>query len=350
MRKLDSGEFCEIAGAPAGGSAPGGEVASGRDAVLDESTALRLSSLTSDFYAENADSFSETRTNAWVGWERLLEEVAPAMQPQNPRVLDLACGNMRFARFLAERLLQCSIEYLAADNCSGLASAGGVAAAGESAVDGFANSDVESVSAADGFAPTADCASNSARRFFESPQSVYSSDPGSGGYEPVKIGDRIACSFQQLDIVSSLAANSLAADLAVCDKSCDLAVAFGFMHHIPLVAWRRQLLQALAAKVRPGGYVAVSFWRFMSSPKLAKKAQVTTAQACAELSLPELPENDYLLGWQQTRGSYRYCHHFDEAEIASFEQALGPRATLVARYQADGKPGNLNEYLIWRVF
>ena len=299
MCKLDSGKFCESVGASAEGVASGrettrGEVASGREAALDEPIALQLSRLTTDFYAENADSFSETRATAWAGWERLLEEVAPAMQSQNPRVLDLACGNMRFARFLADRLPQCSIEYLAADNCSGLAGAN--------------NADVS-----------------------------------------VKIGNRFTGSFQQLDIISSLAASNLAVDLAVCDKSCDLAVAFGFMHHIPLAAWRREFLQALAAKVRPGGYVAVSFWRFMSSPKLAKKAQATTAQACAELSLPELPENDYLLGWQQTRGSYRYCHHFDEAEIASFEQALGPRATLAARYQADGKPGNLNEYSIWQV-
>ena len=87
----------------------------------------------------------------------------------------------------------------------------------------------------------------------------------------------------------------------------------------------------------------------MSSPKLAEKAYATTAKATDELGLPELPENDYLLGWQQTRGSYRYCHHFDDAEIASFEQALGHRVALVARYQADGKPGNLNEYLVWQV-
>ena len=129
MCKLDSGEFRRPVGASAGEVASGGEtahgeVASGREAVLDEPLALQLSKLTSDFYAENADSFSETRASAWAGWERLLEEVAPALRSQNPRVLDLACGNMRFARFLADRLPQCSIEYLAADNCTDLAGAG----------------------------------------------------------------------------------------------------------------------------------------------------------------------------------------------------------------------------------
>ncbi len=263
---------------------------------FDTATALQLCRMTSDFYKTNAESFSETRSAPWAGWTRLLEEVAPALQQNSLHILDVACGNMRFGRFLADQLPQAAIDYHAVDNCKDLA--------------------------------------------------------------PVKIGNRLAVDFQLLDIVPALANGNFADELAVFDKSCDLTVAFGFMHHIPLAAWREDFLRQLVAKVRPGGYLAVSCWRFMNSPKLATKAQETTARAIAEFAhsecsefsqLSELPKNDYLLGWQQTQGSYRYCHHFDEAELQALEQALIEKARLVVRYQADGKTGNLNEYFIWQV-
>lgn len=97
-----------------------------------------------------------------------------------------------------------------------------------------------------------------------------------------------------------------------------------------------------------GGHVAVSFWRFLNSDKLAKKAWETTARAQAELGIPALPPNDFLLGWQETRGLYRYCHHFDDAEINRLLAAVADVAVPVARFAADGKTGNLNEYVVLR--
>ena len=110
-----------------------------------------------------------------------------------------------------------------------------------------------------------------------------------------------------------------------------------------------ELLRTLIAKVRPGGFVAVSFWRFLNSDKLARKAQETTIRARAELGIPELSPNDYLLGWQDTQGLYRYCHHFDELEIERLLAAVADSAELVSRFEADGKTGNLNEYVVLRV-
>ena len=155
--------------------------------------------------------------------------------------------------------------------------------------------------------------------------------------------------FQNLDVIERLSAGCLREALEVPDALCDLAVSFGFMHHVPLERWRVGLLRALIAKVRPGGFVAVSFWRFLNSDKLARKAQETTDRARAELGLPELPGNDYLLGWQDTQGLYRYCHHFDEPEIERLLAAVADSAELVSRFEADGKTGNLNEYVALRV-
>ena len=298
----------------------------------EEALALRLCALTGEFYRANAESFSQTRQSPWQGWVRLLEvldaaggrtgcepgalhaadgavegsvrrdtcaaddegcgESCAVANGQEPLcVLDLACGNLRFERYLADALPGRMLSGYAVDNCDPLVEAG----------------------------------------------------------ERSEFGPLSRMVFQNLDAIERLSAGCLRESLEAPDASCDLAVSFGFMHHVPLERWRAELLRALIAKVRPGGFGAVSFWRFLNSDKLARKAQETTSRALDELGLPELPPNDYLLGWQDTQGLYRYCHHFDEQEIERLLVAVADSAELVSRFEADGKTGNLNEYVVMRV-
>ena len=75
------------------------------DAILtdmDIATANKLSQLTTTFYKEVAASFSATRQDPWQGWQRVLEETDLA-ERESLRLLDLACGNLRFERFLAAK-------------------------------------------------------------------------------------------------------------------------------------------------------------------------------------------------------------------------------------------------------
>lgn len=265
-----------------------GGAARGAEEVL----ALRLCALTGEFYRANAESFSQTRQSPWQGWVRLLEVMdARAAERELLRVLDVACGNLRFERYLADALPGRMLSGWAVDNCEPLVEAG----------------------------------------------------------ERSEFGPLSRIAFQNLDVIERLSGGRLWESLEAPDASRDLAVSFGFMHHVPLECWRAELLRTLIAKVRPGGFVAVSFWRFLNSDKLARKAQETTIRARAELVIPELPPNDYLLGWQDTQGLYRYCHHFDELEIERLLAAVADSAELVSRFEADGKTGNLNEYVVLRV-
>lgn len=258
----------------------------------EEVLALRLCALTGEFYRANAESFSQTRQSPWQGWVRLLEVMdARAAERELLRVLDVACGNLRFERYLADALPGRMLSGWAVDNCEPLVEAG----------------------------------------------------------ERSEFGPLSRIAFQNLDVIARLSGGRLWESLEAPDASRDLAVSFGFMHHVPLECWRAELLRTLIAKVRPGGFVAVSFWRFLNSDKLARKAQETTIRARAELGIPELPPNDYLLGWQDTQGLYRYCHHFDEPEIERLLAAVADSAELVSRFEADGKTGNLNEYVVLRV-
>lgn len=258
----------------------------------EEVLALRLCALTGEFYRANAESFSQTRQSPWQGWVRLLEVMDARAAEREPLcVLDLACGNLRFERYLADALPGRMLSGWAVDNCEPLVEAG----------------------------------------------------------ERSEFGPLSRIAFQNLDVIERLSGGRLRESLEAPDASRDLAVSFGFMHHVPLERWRAELLRTLIAKVRPGGFVAVSFWRFLNSDKLARKAQETTIRARAELVIPELPPNDYLLGWQDTQGLYRYCHHFDELEIERLLAAVADSAELVSRFEADGKTGNLNEYVVLRV-
>ena len=265
---------------------------------MDDKTALELARLTREFYALVAPSFSETRSSPWSGWQGVLSAtgIAPGGQ-SDLRVLDLACGNLRFERFLADELAcdsaPCCIEVLAFDNCDELV-------------------DDDVLSSSDG--------------------------------QPRGLNVR----YVHLDIAEALfSPGSLSDTLGMCD--CDLAVCFGFMHHVALQSHRRSVLEALLDSVRPGGFVAVSFWQLSHSEKLLAKARATTEAALPGLATVDadlLGPGDYLLGWQGRTDVLRFCHDFSEAEISELAASVTHKAIEVTRFSADGATGNLNRYLI----
>ena len=270
---------------------------------MEERTARELSRLTGEFYAETSASFSATRTAPWPGWRRVLAETelgagfVPDVTgaPVRPlRVLDLACGNMRFERFLGQELVAGAAEPGAADPL----------------VEAYA------FDSCDDMALDADV-------------------PG------------VLVHYHHLDVVEALwSVQNLATQLDA--PSCELCVCFGFMHHLPLVEQRERVLKALVERATPGGTIAVSFWQISRSARLLAKARATTERAVAELGLSDLGSGDYLLGWQDRADVLRYCHDFCEEEVDALARAVRPWAREVSRFSADGATGNLNRYLLLR--
>ena len=118
----------------------------------------------------------------------------------------------------------------------------------------------------------------------------------------------------------------------------DLAVCFGLMHHLPLPAQRVRLVRDMVGAVHVGGHVVVSLWQLERDARIRAKAR----------PVPGGGPHDYLLGWQDSARSCRYCHSFQDDEIDRLVQAVGGNTDLVARLQADGPSGNLNCYLVLR--
>ncbi|MBQ9068634.1 MAG: class I SAM-dependent methyltransferase, partial [Eggerthellaceae bacterium] len=264
---------------------------------MDRITAEILCSLTDDFYACNAESFSRTRRSAWPGWERVLASAGivgkdgggqglPALEEglfgnaEWPlSVLDVACGNLRFASYLRERLdAEEQLEYFAVDNCEGL---------------------------------------------------VPPEEELANALPYVR--------FQKVDLLQRLLHGADLVD-AIEAPACQLVVCFGLAHHVPGFELRAALLDALVRCAKPGGYVAVSFWQFMDSYDFASGALEQHARALGVLGLDpaRLDAGDYLLGWQgvpaQEKGGIRYCHSFSSQEIDELVCSVDSRATAVDRF------------------
>lgn len=85
---------------------------------MNAKTQQQLIELNRRFYAVAAETFDATRRDPWPGWERAIAHLAS--DPQRPlRVLDVGCGNGRFASFLATRFGD-RFRYLGLDSSSAL--------------------------------------------------------------------------------------------------------------------------------------------------------------------------------------------------------------------------------------
>ena len=277
---------------------------------MDTKFAQMLCQLNNDFYRDQAVSFSDTRHAKWPGWECCLKAVSSVFLDQsNSVVLDVACGNLRFEKFLASQLLERHIQVWALDSCD------------ELLPQTCAGTLVEKVNA-------------------------------DGADTPDATDVHLQINYLHCDVMEAIG-SSKAFTYGI--PQADISVSFGFMHHVPLPEWRVQLLNSLIEATKPGGFVCVSFWEFLADEGLAAKAYKTHERALAELgpvwgfSSADFNDGDFLLGWRNTPGAYRYCHSFSTSEVDALIATVSSRAECVARFRADGRTETLNEYIVLQV-
>lgn len=313
---------------------------------MDTKFAQMLCQLNNDFYRDQAVSFSDTRHAKWPGWERCLKIASPVFLDQpNSVVLDVACGNLRFEKFLASQLPERQIQVWALDSCDELLPQTCVGTLVEKVnADALPKKErahiaektcAVDVTAAPGKADGVDAA---------------------GATDAKDVADAAGAHLQinylHCDVMEAIG-SSKAFTYGI--PQADISVSFGFMHHVPLPEWRVQLLNSLIEATKPGGFVCVSFWEFLTDEGLATKAYKTHERALAELgpvwgfSSADFDDGDFLLGWRNTPGAYRYCHSFSASEVDALIATVSHRTECVARFRADGRTETLNEYIVLQV-
>ena len=265
---------------------------------MDSETARRLAAINRRFYEERGAEFSRTRGAAWPGWQRLL----PALRAQAARardagrrlcVLDLGCGNGRFARFLAAEL----------------APAAGAPAAAP--------------------APLAYLGIDASRALTRDAR---------GALRGLAQGALVRADF-------ALGAAALAGLRGRFDAAC----CFGALHHVPGRAQRRALLASLADALRPGGLLAFSAWQLHRDRRFPGRRlafEEWNRSAREPIDLAQLEPGDALLAFGAASGLPRYCHFCDDGGIRALLEGLP--LELLEAWLADGRGDALNRYYLLR--
>ena len=177
---------------------------------MNPNTVLHLNQLNREFYQQTANSFDQTRQYSWQGWQKLLPFISQLATNHQPlTILDLGCGNARFAGFLQEQALP--VKYHGVDFSQDLL---------QKAKDSLTRLKIE--------------------------------------YQ-----------LTQLDIVQQLIDGKLPTTL---NQQYNLIVAFGVLHHIPSFQLRAAFFQQLATLLQDHqAKLIVSAWQFATKDRFKKK-------------------------------------------------------------------------------
>ena len=117
----------------------------------------------------------------------------------------------------------------------------------------------------------------------------------------------------------------------------DLVVCFGFLHHIPGIVQRMELVRALGSALAAGGMLTFVTWRFADFERFRQRIVPWPAELADQVE-----QNDYLLDWRRGAYALRYCHHFELSEHDELVRASGLGE--LASWYADGPEDAANRF------
>lgn len=250
---------------------------------MQASTVAILDRINRDFYRDRAAEFSATRGRPWSGWDRLLDLVAERSErPSNSTGSAILDLGCGNGRLLPRLMAKLGSEI------------------------SYLGVDLSSPLLA----------------------------------QAASRGEAIEAAFVAADVVADpLAALGARARF-------DLVTAFGLLHHVAGLDRRRKVLLEAARRLRPGGWLAVSFWQFGRLERFERRFMPWSELAGRDsIDESDLEPGDHLLAWGEA-GAVRYCHHASPDEADALMRGTG--LVRVARFYADGKTGDLNLYHLWR--
>ncbi len=141
--------------------------------------------------------------------------------------------------------------------------------------------------------------------------------------------EMIRLALQTTPSFSHISARFLVRDVSAPDWTLDLphqpfqtVAMLAVLHHIPGLDLRVRLLRDVAGCLAPDGYILVSTWQFLNSPRLRRRVQ---PWARIGLSPGDVEPGDYLLDWQRGGHGLRYCALIDVQALHRLAESAGLR-------------------------
>lgn len=265
---------------------------------MDTETINRLNAINRAFYATVADDFDQTRGTAWPGWQRLLPYLKTPLS-----VLDVGCGNARFALFLHDNISAIKQQPSLSSSDSVLGTGYSVLSSSSALSTQYSALSYTGLDSSDALLNHAHTALTDIPNltFTLEQRDIIENPPDSGEY--------------------------------------DLVVLLGVLHHIPGYDQRQVFMRQLAQRVKAGGLLVFAAWRFYEYVRFRERIVAWPDDLHVEA-------NDYLLDWRRGAVSLRYCHYTDDAEHDALVAATG--LTEIETFRADGQGGTANRYSILR--
>lgn len=254
----------------------------------------KLNQLNQKFYQSVAMEFNSSRNYFWQGWEKVFTQIKNQFADKKIAVLDIGCGNGRFASFLEEKGL--NFRYYGLDSSKKLLNLA------------------------------------SEQAFIESKTQFLEFDIIKQLTEERKETNETKKNFVDFFIKNKL------------PLKFDFIVSFGVLHHLPSFELRKSFFQTLSERLSDNGLLVVTAWQFLNNPKLKERLICFESVQELDINSSQIEANDYLLDWQRGKKALRYCHLTTKAEMERLIDNSG--LILVDSYKADSKTNNLNQYYI----
>jgi SAM-dependent methyltransferase len=208
---------------------------------MNRETILALNKINRDFYTHRAEEFVATRRRPWRGWLRLLEPGGKPFGDTPLSVLDVGCGNGRFALFLKEHL-RSPFRYVGIEF-----------------------------------------------------------SPGALEHARERLADLPSVTLIQHDVTAGVPDSAFPPEIG---RGFSLITLFGFLHHVPAYTTRQALLFDLAVRLAPDGILAFSVWQFGRFERFRKKIlpwEELVGATDGAVDPGQLEPGDHLLSWGDVR-------------------------------------------------